>query len=425
MSEKKKQSYPLRLMWLCWLIYAVSYMGKVNYNANVNQVMAFYNVGEAEYGLVTTFFFIAYGAGQIINGILCKKYNLKWVIFASLTISGAINFAIPFIPASSFGVVKFLWLLNGASMSFLWPSLIRLLSENLSKRNMAKASVIIGTTVATGTFAIYGLSAIYSMFNFKFAFYTAGIALPFVALVWIAFAPNLMKKAKAVAEEEEIEEIPLSNPVSTQAQRSVGVERKLLFLSIFTLMAYAVFTNLIKDGLTTWVPNILKEDFGLADSLSIIFTLALPMVTVFGNMFAVKLHKKVPDFVTQCAIQFFVAGSLIVLVIVSVYFSILPLTVVGFAFACFFAGACNSIITSIFPLFMKGKVNSGLIAGILNGFCYVGSAISQYGLGSVSEALGSWTAVLWLLAIVCAVVVFVCIVYHIIRLCIKKKQLQE
>ncbi len=425
MSEKKKQSYPIRLMWLCWLIYAVSYMGKVNYSANINQIMEYYSIEQAEAGLVGTFFFFAYGAGQIFNGIFCKKYNLKWVIFGSLTVSGTLNFIIPFVPVSSFGVVKFLWLLNGISMSVLWPSLIRLLSEYLSKRNMAKASVIIGTTVATGTFAIYGLSAIYSTFNFKFAFYTAGVALPFVGLIWIAFAPSLMKKSKLLAEEEDALETPLATPLATQTQKSVGVERKLLFLSIFTLMAYAVFTNLIKDGLTTWVPNILKEGFGLKDSLSIIFTLALPMVTVFGNLFAVNLHKKVPDFVTQCALQFFTAGLLIVMVIVSLEFSILPLTIVGFAVACFFVGACNSVITGIFPLFMKGKVNSGLIAGILNGFCYVGSTISNYGLGSVRKAFNSWNAVLWLLVIVCATVVVVCVVYHFIRLGIKKKKTQE
>lgn len=425
MSEKKKKSYPLCLIWLCWLIYAVSYMGKVNYSANINQVMSHYGVNQSEAGLVGTFFFFAYGVGQIFNGIFCKKYNLKWMIFGSLTISGTINFVIPFLPVHAFGVVKFLWLLNGASMSVLWPSIIRLLSEHLSKRNMAKASVIIGTTVATGTFAIYGLSAIYSMFNFKFAFYTAGIALPLVALVWIAFAPNLMKKSKAIAEEEDALEPPTVTPLAVQSQKSEGKERKLLFLSIFTLMAYAVFTNLIKDGLTTWVPNILKEGYGLADSLSIIFTLALPMVTVFGNLFAVNLHKRIPDFVTQCATQFLLTGLLILAVILSLQFEILPLTIAGFALACFFVGACNSVITSIFPLFMKGKVNSGLIAGILNGFCYAGSTISNYGLGSVREAFNSWDAVLWLLAIVCAVVVVVAIAYHFIRLGIKKKKVQE
>jgi sugar phosphate permease len=44
---------------------------------------------------------------------------------------------------------------------------------------------------------------------------------------------------------------------------------------------------------------------------------------------------------------------------------------------------------------MKGKVNSGLVAGIINGFCYVGSTISDYGLGAVQEATGSWSSVFY------------------------------
>lgn len=68
-------------MLLCWLVYACSYIGKVNYAANINEVMSFYGVEHASAGLVSTFFFFAYGVGQVINGILCKKYNLKWIIF--------------------------------------------------------------------------------------------------------------------------------------------------------------------------------------------------------------------------------------------------------------------------------------------------------------------------------------------------------
>lgn len=418
-EKKKKLAYATCLIWLCWLIYACSYMGKVNYSANINQVMDYYAVTKGEAGLVGTFFFFAYGAGQIVNGLLCKKYNVKWTIFFSLLVSGTINFTIPFV--SNFALIKFLWLANGVSMSFLWPSLIRLLSENLSKKDMARASVIIGTTVATGTFAIYGLSAIYATFNFKLAFYTAGVALPAVAIVWLIFLPKFMRGAKADADlQDKMDESVISLP-KAQMQKSEGTERKLLFLTIFTLMFYAVATNLIKDGLTTWVPNILKEGFKLDDSLSIIFTLALPMVTVFGNMFAVALHKKIPNFVGQCAFQFALAGVLILAVIGSLYIGFLPVTIVGFAFACFFVGACNSIITSIFPLFMKGKVNSGLIAGILNGFCYAGSTISNYGLGAIRDSFGSWYPVLWFLLIVCGLVCIVCGVYALIKRYVKKK----
>ena len=45
---------------------------------------------------------------------------------------------------------------------------------------------------------------------------------------------------------------------------------------------------------------------------------------------------------------------------------------------------------------MKGKVNSGLIAGILNGFCYVGSTVTSYGLGAIADGSG-WQSVFYVL----------------------------
>jgi sugar phosphate permease len=63
----------------------------------------------------------------------------------------------------------------------------------------------------------------------------------------------------------------------------------------------------------------------------------------------------------------------------------------------------NNVITSMFPLFMKDKLNSGMTAGVLNGFCYIGSMLSSYGLGLVSDAWG-WNAVLWTLFGACALV---------------------
>ena len=79
------------LILLCWLVYTCSYIGKVNYSANINPIMEFYKVDHSTAGLVSTVFFFAYGVGQVINGLFCKKYNLKWIVFISLIISGSIN----------------------------------------------------------------------------------------------------------------------------------------------------------------------------------------------------------------------------------------------------------------------------------------------------------------------------------------------
>ena len=55
---------------------------------------------------------------------------------------------------------------------------------------------------------------------------------------------------------------------------------------------------------------------------------------------------------------------------------------------------------------MKDEFNSGRMAGIINGFCYLGSTLSTYGLGLIADNLG-WNAVFYvLLSIAAAVAVF-------------------
>lgn len=137
------------LLLICWLVYVCSYIGKLGYSANIVNIEKDFNVTHAMAGMASTFFFFAYGAGQIINGIFCKKYNLKYLVFCVLLISAACNLSVGII--RNFIVIRVLWLINGAVLSVLWPSLIRLLSETLKADYSPKVVVIMGTTVATGT----------------------------------------------------------------------------------------------------------------------------------------------------------------------------------------------------------------------------------------------------------------------------------
>ena len=410
---KKNVKASVMLMWLCWLIYACSYTGKVNYSANINEVMSFYQVDHSTAGLASTFFFFAYAVGQVINGLFCKKYNLKWMIFFSLFTSGLINFIVGI--SNNFTIVKYLWLLNGFVMSVLWPSLIRTLSENVSKKYMSKASVVMGTTVATGTFLIYALSALFVKLDFKLSFYLPACLFLIVAFLWLFSFSGIVQKAREESDQEETK-----TEMQTE-QKITDFNKSLLLLSIVMLAIFGVATSLIKDGLITWVPSILKEQYQLDGSFSIILTLALPAVSMFANLFAVNLHKKIPDYVLQSGLVFLCSGVIMATVIGCLSLNQFVLTLIGFALMCFLVSSSNSVITSIFPLFMKGKVNSGLVAGILNGFCYLGSTISSYGLGEIADNFG-WIAVFWVLLAICALVCLGMVVYLIIKKNIQNRE---
>lgn len=414
MTKSKKQpstakSPAMLLILLCWLVYSSSYLGKVNFSANITQIIDFYGITKSQAGVVPTFFFFAYGVGQVFNGLFCKKYNVKWVVFIALVISSAINLFIAV--STGFAMIKWLWLVNGFVLSMLWPTMVRLLSDSLPRKSLGASSVIMGTTVAVGTFLVYGLSSVYAAFgNFKLAFYTASVLVSAVAFLWI-FA---YKKTVSAAKQEKLNE-PSEIQTDSYSENPTNPDsrKKLFYTTIFILCFCAVGVNLIKDGLTTWVPSILKDEFNMSDSLSILLTLLLPVLAVFGNAYALSVHKKIPDYVNHCGLFFAIMAVITGIIIGSLTLRIVSFMLIGLIVVNFLASSLNSLITSIFPLFMRGKVNSGKYAGILNGFCYLGSTISSYGLGVIADNFG-WTAVFYtLIGFSVAVCVIWCVYYFI------------
>lgn len=404
------------LIFLVWLMYTTSYLGKVNYSANITQIMDFYNVTKSEAGVVPTFLFFSYGIGQVVNGLLCRKYNMKWMIFTGLLVSSVVNLIIAV--STNFAIIKWLWLINGFSLSILWPTLIRLVSETVSKKELSRCAVVLGTCVAYGTLLIYALSSIFAAVdNFKLAFYVAAVCGSAVSVIWALCYEKAAATAKKQSDEEDI------NAPEEKAEEKINQtknEKKIFMTSIYVLCFCAIGVNLIKDGLSTWVPTILKESFSMSDSISILLTLFLPVVAIFGNAFAIRIHNKIPDCVTQCFVIFTAMAAFIGVIIGSIAIKQVLLVLVGFITVSFFASSLNSLVVSIFPMFMRGRVNSGLFAGILNGFCYLGSAISSYGFGVVAENFG-WVSVFWVLIGFCAVVAVIWCAYTLYKNILMKK----
>ena len=411
-NKAKASNGAYLLIFLAWLLYSVSYLGKVNYSANITQIVDYYQVSKAQAGMVPSFFFFAYGIGQVVNGLLCKKYNIKWMIFLSLFTSAVINLIVAITP--NFEIIKWLWMLNGFMLSILWPTLIRLLSKVLPQKDLGKSSVVMGTTVGTGTLVIYGLSSIFAMFDmFKLSFYVASFMDLIVAVLWLF----LYKKAFQCAYEEKTKEGILHNNSKVENVKSFEndkAEKRIIYITICVLCLYAVIVNLTKDGLTTWVPSILKENFATSDSVSILLTLLLPIVAIFGNIFALKTHKFIPDYITHCFVVFSIIGGIVGIIIAGISRTQIIFTLGGLILVNFMAASLNSLITSIFPIFMREKVNSGLFAGIMNGFCYVGSTISSYGLGFIADNF-SWISVFWLLIGCCVFAGIVWCIYISVR----------
>lgn len=390
------------LIFLCWLAYAASYVGKLSYNANISQFEANLGISHADAGMVSTFFFFAYGAGQVVNGIFCKHYPIKPLIFSALAVASCMNILVVLVP--TFSAIKFIWLINGIAMSFLWTSLIRLLSETLNARDIPRAVFLMGTTVATGTFVVYGLSAIFAAIGaYRTTFFIAAALMMAAALVWLLSFDRLVTPLRAMRREEKREK-EVALPI-TEAERRAGRLKKYAFF-FAVILSFAVANNFVKDGLTAWTPSMLSKLYATPGWLSILLTLLLPVLAIAGAGVAMRLQARVKNFVATCTI-FFAGSAVLVLAVIL----LLPTGMVAVTVACFAVISCmmagvNNVITSMIPLHMKDEFNSGRMAGIINGFCYLGSTLSTYGLGLIADNLG-WNAVFYvLLSIAAAVAVF-------------------
>ena len=404
-AKESKNNSPLLLIILCFTVYFLAYLGRYSYSSNINCVMEYFSVNKESAGLVGTFFFISYGVGQVVNGLLCKKYNPKYMISISLIFSALMNLLVGLTDIMSFNNLKFYWMVNGFAQSILWSSLIRLLNEHLPKNKLNTAIFVMALPVPIGTFAIYGLSSLISVveIGFNVVFFIASSLLFVVGIIWFLVVDKLKKNCLEAKEEDE-----------TIVNFNDNFKVTKGFIITFSVLAvFAIANNLVKDGLTNWMPTILLEKYSLSNSLSTFLTVFLPFFAIFGSTLAIFLNKKLNNFIYVCGILYLIAFGMFLFVILTLNLNIWLLPLISFMIvACAMSGV-NNVLTNIFPM-LYSKKNAGLIAGVLDGFCYVGSAITAFGMGSIADKYG-WNYVFYILIGVCFLMIIICSLYIVFQ----------
>lgn len=388
LTLKRKQQI---LIVIACLVYSFAYTGRYSYNANIAPIMAFYNVTRAEAGLTGTFFFFAYGAGQLIHAIFCRFYPRKYIIPGVLGVSAILNIAV--FCGVPFGAIKYLWLLNGICQSVLWPTLVLVLSDTMDSVMMKRAVFAMSLTVVIGTVISYGGSAIFNLFDlFRGAFLLGAVLMVAIGIAWLIGYDTLTVENAGLAE---------AHAASSEATTAGGGSRKRAangaLIGLFAVCGlFIAVDNFVKDGLNTWTPVILKERFGVGDSLSIVLTVALPFCGVFGAMLALRMNRKIKDFRALSGSLLLLLSVCICGILLSMKLESMVLTVAFLGVVSCFAHGINSIMTSIMPFAIRDKVNPGFLAGLMNSAGYVGSTASAYGLGVIADRT-DWNTVMYIL----------------------------
>lgn len=104
------------LIIICCLTYASAYLGRLSYSANITAIAADMGVTKDALGLVGTYMFFAYGAGQLVHFFLAKYYNPKPAVPLAAVGTAVCNYLMTV--ATDVSVMKIIWMINGICQSF-------------------------------------------------------------------------------------------------------------------------------------------------------------------------------------------------------------------------------------------------------------------------------------------------------------------
>ena len=394
LSESKQK----KLIYLVTIMYTSVYLAKLNYGALTVEIIKEMGCTKSAAGMVGSFFFFAYGIGQVVNGFLAKHMNEKLFMTAALFGSAVCNVAMCFAP--SVEVMKYIWLLNGIAMSPLWCNVVKVQGKYVSDKNMPRSLMMTGLTTPIGTALNYGLCALVAtFFNWRVSFWIAAALMTFMAILWYFTLNDIERNAVPIQEAQ-----PKADAENRTAKPKAKLTKALL-IGLIIMFTAGMFTQFTREGLNAWVPSILYEVYALPSTLSIALTLLLPLLASFSNFILVALEKKSKDFLLL-SILFEGVASLAMAVLVTCYnLNSVVITLACFIIVTLCCAAIANITTNHIPLYYRDRFDTGSMAGIGQGMCYLGSTLSTYTLGYVADK-GGWYNVFLVLG---AVIVFSCI----------------
>lgn len=391
------------LFLLCWAAYFSTYICRLNFSAVMPEIANENVFTSGQIASVSSAFFISYGLGQFISGILGDKLNTRLMIFFGLLISSASNILIFFF--HSFPALITLWAINGIVQSLVWSPVLKTASIYFDKSEKEKFGVDISTTVPLGTLASYGVSLLTLIFlPWKYVFLTCGLCELLFAILWIATTKSLFKKLKPITYNN-------LNNENVKVMNLKSTIKLMLSSGVFIMLIPIAIQGTLKDSVTQWIPTFFSSKFGSATSFSLALTMILPIINVTGAYFAKALNKKIKNELTT-SLVFFGVSAVFLLILKLFGSASLTLSLICMAAVTNCMFAINVMLITMVPLWFNKSGRVSTIGGFLNAMAYIGCGGLNILAGIILENGSNWNSlfIMWLmLAVIACVLSAVCI----------------
>ena len=362
-------------------MYMISYITRKNYDAVLVNVVSDLGIKNSVGAWAATGSLITYGIGQLISGYMGDKIQPRYLVFSGFVLTVAMNITISFLNNPI--IMTIVWSVNGFAQAFMWPPVVKLMTELLDGNNYKKSMVVVSYGASFGTMAAYFISSfcVYA-FSWRSMFVISASLGVVMAILWVKCCPLIDMKS--------------NDNVASQTTDKSKVKLGFPFI-ILAVMPIIVLQGALRDGVQTWMPNFIKSSFDLKEHLAIFLTgLAIPLLSILSMRVTSKLYQNKIKNELLCAGTMLGVGMISSLALfVCNGFNPVVSTLFGAILTGSMHGVNMIMVCMLPPCFSKyGRIS--FISGILNASTYVGSALSTYGIAKFSETFG-WdsTILLW------------------------------
>ncbi len=397
------QKFQRRVFILCWCAYAGAYLCRSNLSIALPGMMSDQGWSKIDVGLFGTAFFWAYAIGQLINGTIGDKVKSRPFIFVGLCVSSLANLAVGF--SSNTYTIIFLWCINGFFLSTLWGPIVKTMSLWYTPQERAKKAVILSCSMIGGYFLAWGVvGQIIVHLSWRWAFWIPAAIVFAFSLVWLA-------KMRNCPEEVGLNRVDESLGTSVEKMEQDVDASKISFVKVIVdtrlwLVALTcIAQGIVKDGIALWAPTFLGDTHKLGQSAVSLFSLAIPLMSLFGILGAGWLNSKYPGNERKSVIILISAAAVSSLLLYLFFHAnaIITITLLSLTIALMYGA--NTILLTFIPLKYEkyGKVSSAV--GFLDFTAYLGAAAAGILIGLISDRIGwNYVVLSWVVISVLGVV---------------------
>ena len=389
------------------LLYAMFYMCRYNFRFAGPGMRAEFGWTAGDISAIAAWFSIAYGTGQLLNGLFCDRLGGRISMLMGAIGSIAATLVIGFSPwTGSFAAFAAMWMVNGYIQAAGTPGMVKINAAWFNKEERGLFSGIFGFMIQSGQAMISALAP-WILNGFTFLAMTVGpgqwrmlfcippIFLALVSVIFYFIAAQSPDDAGFAA--------TIKDDVDSSAGTTVPIGESFKFvfsnpLVWFYAVAYGC-TGAVRHAADQLSPMYFEDclGFNMKTNLPMVAAVTLtlvPIVAVCGSVLSGWISDRFfkGNRYPVAMVLYYAEACVIAAATAVMAWGIIRPTISGILLGCLFlvliaitANSTHSIVGAAAPVDIGGKKMAGFASGVIDSFQYYGAAIGLFITGKLLD----------------------------------------